>query len=38
VKAALEGGAIRQERYDTYKKLLAELSGEGERMQRHDSY
>jgi ribosome biogenesis GTPase len=38
VKAALESGAIRKERYDTYKKLLAELSGEGERMQRHDSY
>lgn len=38
VKAAVEAGAIRPERYETYKKLLAELSGKGERMQRHDAY
>jgi ribosome biogenesis GTPase / thiamine phosphate phosphatase len=38
VKAAVESGAIRSERYETYRKLLAELSGKGQRMQRHDSY
>jgi ribosome biogenesis GTPase len=38
VKSAVERGVIRRERYDTYLKLLAELSGKGQRMQRHDSY
>ncbi len=38
VKAAVASGSIRTERYETYRKLLAELSGKGERMQRHDSY
>jgi ribosome biogenesis GTPase len=38
VKAAVERGEIRRERYDSYLKLLAELSGGGERMQRHDAY
>jgi len=38
VKAAVERGAIRRERYQTYLKLLAELGGGGQRMQRHDSY
>jgi len=38
VKSAVERGAIRRERYDTYLKLLAELSGKGQRMQRHDAY
>jgi len=38
VKTAVERGAIRRERYDTYLKLLAELSGKGQRMQRHDAY
>ena len=38
VKAAAERGSIRPERFATYKKLLAELQGGGERMQRHDAY
>jgi ribosome biogenesis GTPase len=38
VKAAVERGAVRRDRYDTYLKLLAELWGAGERMQRHDAY
>ena len=38
VKAALDRGEIRRERYDTYQKLLAELRGGGQRMARHDSY
>lgn len=38
VKSAVERGAVRRERYDTYLKLLAELSGKGQRMQRHDAY
>ena len=38
VKAAVDAGEIRRERYMSYLKLLAELSGGGQRMQRHDSY
>lgn len=38
IKAAVESGAIRRERYVTYQKLLAELRGGGQRMQRHDAY
>lgn len=38
VKAAAASGAIRPERMATYQKLLDELRGGGERMQRHDAY
>ncbi len=38
VKAAAERGAIRAERMATYRKLLDELRGGGQRMQRHDAY
>ncbi len=38
VKAAAQAGTIRPERMQTYRKLLDELRGGGERMQRHDSY
>ncbi len=38
VKAAAERGEIRPERFQTYQKLLAELRGGGQRMQRHDAY
>jgi len=38
VKAAVERGAVRPERHRSYLKLLAELSGAGQRMQRHDAY
>ena len=38
VKEAVERETVRRERYDTYKKLLAELGGGGQRMKRHDAY
>ncbi len=38
VQQAVEKGAIRRARYESYLKLLAELHGEGERMARHSSF
>jgi putative ribosome biogenesis GTPase RsgA len=38
VQEAVEAGAIRRERYQSYRKLLDELSGGGQRMPRHSSY
>lgn len=38
VKAAAAAGQISPARFATYQKLLAELRGAGQRMQRHDSY
>jgi ribosome biogenesis GTPase len=38
IKEAAESGAIRADRFATYMKLLDELRGGGQRMQRHDAY
>jgi ribosome biogenesis GTPase len=38
VKQALDEGQIRKARYESYKKLLQELYGDGERMPRHGSF